>query len=93
MVGCSSITWQIPHSTDFKSISNRCEGFITFSLLAARVTPDMVQRAEGGARFVASRSSELCPVPACRGAAPQQDGMGHSSELLDATKRAPPSAL
>jgi hypothetical protein len=25
--------------------------------------------------------------------APQQDGMGHSSELLDATKRAAPSAL
>ena len=44
------------------------------------------------ARCALPRSSKLCPVPACRGAAPLQDGTGHTSELLDATKRAAPSA-
>jgi len=60
MVGCSSITWQIPQSTDFKSISNRCEGFITFSLLAARVKRQTWFRGRKAGRVLWHRGAQSC---------------------------------
>ena len=99
--GCAWLdAHQSPDRSHSQRISNRGESYITFSLsglygnfrVNQRESADMVQGAEGAARFVASRSSELCPMPSCRGAAPLQDGTECAAQRIDAAKRAPPSA-